>query len=160
NSGQIANHLLGVTGGTTHTVNGIGLGGLSNDRGTFTLVRQGTPAVLHDIGFFSTSPDCATGKVRGPQTGGADDSLCFGQGAVVNGPATVGDGGQLFAGGATSHGGVTISDASAVSICGSTISGGLTITGSAGPTLVGEPASFDCDGNTIHGGVELTNDVV
>ena len=160
NSGQIANHLLGVTGGTTHTVTGVGLGGLSNDRGTFTLVRQGTPPVLHDIGFFSTSPDCVTGRVNGPQKGGADDSLCFGPGAVVNGPVTVSGGGQLFARGATFHGPVRVSAASAVSICGTTISGGLTITGSTGPTLVGEPASFDCDGNTIRGSVELTDDTV
>jgi hypothetical protein len=160
NSGQIANHLLGVTGGTTHTVNGIGLGGLSNDRGTFTLVRQGTPAVLHDIGFFSTSPDCVTGRVHGPQKGGADDSLCFGQGAVVDGPVTVTDGGQLFARGATFNGPVRVSDASAVAICGTSISGPLTITDSTGPTLVGEPASFDCDGNTINGPVRLTNDIV
>jgi hypothetical protein len=158
NSGQIANHLLGVTGGTTHTVTGAGLGGLSNDRGTFVLQRIN--GVTTDTGYFVTSPNCLTGEIDGPQRAGAGDSLCFGPGAVVNGPVWVKDGAELFARGATINGPVRVSDASAVSICGTTINARLTIAGSVGPTLVGEPASFDCDGNTITGPVELTDDTV
>ena len=36
------------------------------------------------------------------------------------------------------------------------ITGPLSVSGSVGPALIGEPASGDCAGNTIHGPVSLT----
>jgi hypothetical protein len=153
NSGEVANHLIGVTGSATHTVFGAGNAGLSDDRGTFTLVRVG--ATLTDQGFLVTSPPCLTGRHAGPMTAGAGDSLCLGPGAVVTGPIRVSDGGELFARGATITGPVRVDGASAVGLCGNRITGPLSISGGVVPELVGEPASGDCDGNRITGPVSL-----
>src|SRR5262245_35494899 len=153
-SGEIANHLIGVTGGTTHSVTGPGTAGLSDTRGTFTFVRIGTQ--LTDQGFLATSPPCLTGTHDGPLTAGAGESLCLGPGATVTGPVTVSDGGTLHARGASISGPVRVSDASAVAICGTEIEGPLSVSGSVGPALIGEPASGDCAGNEFDGPVRLT----
>src|SRR6476646_1832865 len=83
NSGAIANHLIGVTGSTTHTDLGNATGTLANDRGTFTLASA--MGVVTDTGVLAKSP-CISGHHPGPLTVVSGHSECLAPGAVQAGP--------------------------------------------------------------------------
>jgi hypothetical protein len=152
NAGTIANHLQGVTGGTTHTNLSEGSGGLVADRGTFTLAS--VMGVTTDSGVLAKSP--CFGHHSGPLVVAAGDSECLARGSHQSGPVTVEPGGSFYANGAKISGPVTATSPAAVAICDTHVSGGLTISGATGPALVGEPATGDCSGNTIDGPVKIT----
>jgi len=151
-TGTIANHLIGVTGGTTHTDLGNGSGGLVSDRGTYALsVASG---VVTDSGVLAVSP-CVTGNHAGSLVIASGDSECLAPGANQAGPVTVESGGHFYSNGASISGPVTASSPAAISICNTQISGPLSISGATAPVLVGEPASGDCLGNRINGPVSI-----
>jgi hypothetical protein len=156
NSGAIGNHLLGVTGGTTHTDLGNGTGTLVNDRGTFTL--SNVMGVTTDSGVLAKSA-CVASHV-GPLDIASGDSECLAPGAIQTGPVTVESGGHFYANGAVITGGITATSPAAISICGTSITGPVSITGAGAPVLIGEPATGDCGGNEIIGPVWITGDAV
>jgi hypothetical protein len=156
NSGAIGNHLLGVTGGTTHTDLGNGTSGLVNDRGTYALARINN--VTTDSGVLAKSA-CIADHHAGPLVVASGDSECLAPGAHQSGPVTVESGGHFYSNGADISGGITATDPAAISICGTRISGPVSITGATAPVLFGEPATGDCLGNRISGPVQITGDM-
>jgi hypothetical protein len=154
NSGTIANHLIGVTGGTTHTDLGNGTGGLTSDRGTFTL--SNVAGVTHDTGVLAMS--ACLDHHSGPLVVASGDSECLAPGSHQSGPVNVEAGGHFYSNGAHISGGLTAIDPAAISICDTKVSGGLAISGATAPVLVGEPMTNDCPGNDISGGVSITGD--
>jgi hypothetical protein len=154
NTGTIANHLLGVTGGTTHTNLAEGTDGLVADRGTFTLAS--VMGVTTDSGVLAKS--ACLGHHSGPLVVASGDSECLAPGSHQSGPVTVQAGAYFYSNGAQISGPVTATSPAAIAICGTHLSGGLTVSGATGPALIGEPATSDCTGNTIDGPVRISGD--
>jgi len=152
-TGSIANHLIGVSGGTTHTDLGNATGTLVNDRGTFAL--SSASGVTTDTGVLAKSP-CISGVHAGPLTVASGDSQCLASGAIQAGPVDVQRGGHFYSSGAMILGPLTADMPGAVSICGTFVAGPLTVSGATAPVLIGEPATGDCPGNQIAGPVWIT----
>jgi len=155
NTGTIGNHLIGVTGGATHTDLGNGSAGLVNDRGTYTISSAG--GVVTDSGVLATSP-CIAGTHVGPLVIAVGDSECLAPGGRQVGPVIVQSGGHFYSNGASITGGLSAASPAAVSICGTHITGGLWISGATAPVLVREPATGDCNGNQLEGPVVISGD--
>jgi hypothetical protein len=155
NSGTIANHLIGVTGSTTHTDLGNATGTLGSDRGTFTLGNA--MGVTTDTGVLAKSP-CISGLHAAPLTVAPGDSQCLAPGAMQAGPVDVQSGGHFYSNGAMIFGQLTAETPGAISICGTFVAGPLTVSGATAPVLIGEPATGDCPGNQIAGPVQVTGD--
>src|SRR5699024_5889714 len=93
-----------------------------------------------------------TGTHDGPLRAGAA-GLCL-DGASVEGPVTVEDGGQLIVQDSEITGPVTSDSASVVSICGSTIKGPVRVAGTTGSVPVGDTTS-GCAPSTIVGPLRI-----
>jgi hypothetical protein len=101
-----------------------------------------------------------TGHHAGALLVGSGDSVCLAPGAHQSGQVTIEAGGHFHSNGADISGGLTAASPAAISICGTRVSGDVSITGATAPVLIGEPATEDCDGNTIRGDVEIAGDTL
>jgi PKD repeat protein len=124
-------------------------------------------------GVSVTFTSCISGSHSGSLTVAAGQSVCIT--GTVSGSVTVQAGGALEISGGKVSGSVTMTQPTAAMVCAASISGPLSISGAAGPvvvgavsgctgstisgaiTLSGGSAGIELDGNTVSGGVTVTN---
>jgi hypothetical protein len=104
---------------------------------------------------------CIVTTINAGLTVNSGQSICINSPGRVNGGVTVQTGGALSLNGATINGGVTATGATALRFCGSAmVNGGVTASGTTGFIMIGDKGDDSppgCAGNTINGGVSLTN---
>ena len=145
----------------------VGVDYVNTENGSFTVLDSTEVVVAGDRGRAAPwevwsrqvsidlpCDETITGRHDGPLTAGAG-GVCL-DGASVDGPVTVQDGGRLIVQDSEITGPVTSDGASVVSICGSAIEGPVRVAGTTGSVSVGDTTS-GCAPSTIVGPLNVTD---